>query len=260
MALPIMRGVIVRRILANYRVDRDVLAPLVPPPFRPQLVDGYGIAGLCLIRLQAIRPRAIAFPIGVSSENAAHRIAVEWDADGVRREGVFVLRRDTNAWLNTVVGGRLFPGEHHYARFTTEETPDKLQVQFTSRDGAVQAMVAGQPATRLPATSLFPSLQAASDFFARGALGYSVTKHPQRFDALALRTDDWQVAPLAIAQMSSSFFDDTARFPRGSIAFDCALVMRNIAHEWHPRTPLWGPAVHAQPEAAELHSFSPSAR
>jgi hypothetical protein len=30
-----------------------------------------------------------------------------------------------------------------------------------------------------------------------------------------------------------AFFDDPRRFPRGSIALDNALIMRDIAHEWH---------------------------
>jgi len=35
-----------------------------------------------------------------------------------------------------------------------------------------------------------------------------------------------------IESVRSSFFDDTNRFPKGSIHFDCALLMRNVAHEW----------------------------
>jgi hypothetical protein len=38
--------------------------------------------------------------------------------------------------------------------------------------------------------------------------------------------------------VESSFFDDRTRFPEGSIAFDCALLMRDLAHEWHARPQL----------------------
>lgn len=37
MRIPVVRGVIERRILVNYRVDPEVLAPLLPSPFRPKL-------------------------------------------------------------------------------------------------------------------------------------------------------------------------------------------------------------------------------
>src|SRR5689334_11593045 len=55
MYVPVIRGVIDRRILLNYRVDSKVLARLLPPPFRPKLVGGYGIVGACLIRLSHLR-------------------------------------------------------------------------------------------------------------------------------------------------------------------------------------------------------------
>src|SRR5919204_5757200 len=112
MQVPVIRGIIDRRILANFRVDATVLARLLPSPFRPKLVHGAGMAGVCLIRLKDIRPRFLPSFLGISSENAAHRIAVEWDEGGRRREGVFIPRRDTSSWLNTLAGGRLFPGLH----------------------------------------------------------------------------------------------------------------------------------------------------
>src|SRR6266508_3393522 len=85
--LPVIRGVIDRRILVNFRCDASVLASLVPPPFRLKLVRGFGMAGICLIRLQRVGPRWLPGAFGLASENAAHRIAVEWDEAGDRREG-----------------------------------------------------------------------------------------------------------------------------------------------------------------------------
>src|SRR4051812_3878025 len=112
MQIPVIRGIIDRRILVNYRVDPDVLTKILPAPFRPKLVNGAGMAGVCLIRLTKIRPRFLPSFLGISSENAAHRIAVEWDHDSKIKQGVFIPRRDTSSWPNTLVGGRLFPGIH----------------------------------------------------------------------------------------------------------------------------------------------------
>jgi hypothetical protein len=47
MQIPVIRGVIDRRILVNFRVDPDVLARFLPAPFRPKLVNGAGMAGVC---------------------------------------------------------------------------------------------------------------------------------------------------------------------------------------------------------------------
>ena len=53
-----MRGVIERRLLVNYRVDPEVVADQLPAPFEPELVNGYAVAGICLIRLGRLRPRS----------------------------------------------------------------------------------------------------------------------------------------------------------------------------------------------------------
>ena len=193
------------------------------------------MAGVCLIRLKHIRPRFVPSFLGISSENAAHRIAVEWDQDGQRCEGVFIPRRDTSSRLNTWAGGRLFPGLHHHARFRVDERDGRYHIGLVSDDGHTRLDVAGRTDAVLPATSVFHSLQEASDFFQRGSLGWSVTQQTGEFDGLELRSFDWQVTPLAVERVASSFFDDRTLFPAGSVEFDCALLMKGIDHEWHNR-------------------------
>jgi hypothetical protein len=238
MRIPVVRGVIDRRILVNYRVDPAVLARLVPPPFRPKVVHGAGVAGICLIRLRDVRPPLWPRWLGVRSENAAHRIAVEWDEGGGVREGVYIPRRDTSSRLNALAGGRLFPGLHHHARFTVRETADLLDVAVHSDDGVTAVAVRGRPARNLPESSVFGSLEEASAFFEAGSLGYSATNDPARFQGLELRCHGWHVEPLAVKAVESSFFDDPSRFPESSIQLDCALLMRGIEHEWHGKEDL----------------------
>ena len=57
MQLPALQGLVRRRILVNFRVAPDVMERHLPSPFRPKLVDGWALAGICLIRLEQIRPR-----------------------------------------------------------------------------------------------------------------------------------------------------------------------------------------------------------
>jgi hypothetical protein len=49
---------------------------------------------------------------------------------------------------------------------------------------------------------------------------------------LRLVTKGWRVTALDVEHVRSSLFDDPALFPPGSVEFDCALVMRDIEHEW----------------------------
>ena len=142
MRIPALHGVIDRRILVNYRVNPDVLQAVLPPPFHPKLVRGVAIAGICLIRLRGIRPTFVPSWLGISSENAAHRMAVEWqDATGRHREGVYIPRRDTSSRLNSLAGGRLFPGVHHHARFTVHETADRFEIALRSDDDGMHLKV-----------------------------------------------------------------------------------------------------------------------
>jgi hypothetical protein len=240
MRLPQIRGMVERRLLVNYRVDPDVVATHLPAPFRPQVVDGWAVAGICLIRLGHMRPRGLPGAIGLRSENAAHRIAVEWDTPDGLEAGVFIPRRDTESLVNRAVGGRLFPGEHEKARFTVSETPTDVRVAFESADGAVAVDVVVR--TGEFSSGLFPDLATASRFFEKGAVGYSVTREPGRFDGLELRTNAWKVDPVEVTSVRSSFFDDPGRFPAGTAHLDGALLMRDIPVTWHAQPSLHSPA------------------
>jgi hypothetical protein len=236
MRIPVLRGIIDRRILVNYRIDPNVLAGILPPPFRPQLVGPSGIGGICLIRLKHIRPRFFPTFIGLASENAAHRIAVEWDGhNGEVQRGVFIPRRDSNSRLSALVGGRLFPGTHHHARFRIDEHDGEYRISVDSDDGETHIALSGQLAESLSEGSAFGTIKQASEFFHRGSLGYSASKAPYEFDGLELCDLNWSIAPLAIDQLESSFFDDRERFPSHAIEYDSAFLMRGIEHEWHAR-------------------------
>jgi len=140
-----------RRILVNFRVDPEVMQRQLPGRFRPKLHAGAAIAGICLIRLEQIRPAHLPGFMGLSSENAAHRIAVLWeDEQGGAREGVFIPRRDTDSVLNQLAGGRVFPGEHHAAHFQVTNAGDKIDLSMKSTDGEVAVQVQGKVVAKLP--------------------------------------------------------------------------------------------------------------
>jgi Uncharacterized conserved protein (COG2071) len=238
MRLPHLQGIIERRLLVNYRVDPDVAAHLLPDPFRPQLVDDVAVAGICLLRLGAMRPQGLPRWFGLRSENAAHRIAVEWDTPDGPRTGVYIPRRDSASVTNAIVGGRLYPGVHEPARFGAIESAKAIHVAFTSRDGSASVDVAATLTDELSDSVLFPDTQAASRFFERGSDGYSATRHPRRFDGLRLETTAWQVRPLIVERVQSSFFEDDDAFPPGAAILDSALVMLDVPVTWTPLEPL----------------------
>jgi hypothetical protein len=233
MSLSNLHGVIRRRVLVNYRVDPQVMSRHLPAPFRPRLQSGHAIAGICLIRLEALRPAWLPRFCGWSSENAAHRVAVEWeDPSGATQTGVFIPRRDTNSRLNHCAGGRLFPGEHHLADFDVNDASSRLGIRMRSRDGRVSVDFRAYESSFHSDTVCFRRLADASAFFQGGNVSYSATSDPARLDGMELHLEKWQVLPLSVEYVASSYFDDEAHFPKGTATFDHALLMRDVPHEW----------------------------
>lgn len=239
MLLDTIHGIIDRRVLLNYRIDPAALQAVLPPGFRPKVFRGKGIGGVCMIRFRELRPRLIPGWLGLRSENAAHRIAVEWEQDDGIKEGVFIPRRDTNSRINQVFGGRVFPGIFHRGSFVGNEAANQIGLTIRRPDGTDEARFRGRIRDSLPATSLFATVAEAASFFSLGATGYSATREEGHYHGMELRSLDWQVEPMDIEEAYTSFFSDSQRFPQGSVELDCALVMRNIAHEWHSRPDLY---------------------
>jgi hypothetical protein len=230
MKIPAIKGIIDRRILINFAVEPDIAKNIVPVPFTPKLINGKAIAGICLIRLKHVRPKGLPAFIGFGSENGAHRIAVEWTENGKKREGVYIPRRDTTSGFNVLAGGRLFPGRHYRAEFNVVEKDARYHVAFKSSDGAVVSVDA-HIENEFPINSIFKDIQAASAFFKTGSTGYSPNKN--RYDGLFLNAYTWDIKPMEVSRLQSSYFEDKRIFPEGTVKFDNALLMTNIEHEWH---------------------------
>jgi hypothetical protein len=232
--LPTITGIIRRRLLINFSADANIVQKILPAGMSPKLHEDRAIVGICLIRLEHIRPKGMPEIFGFSSENAAHRIAVRWkNSEGQDEEGVFIPRRDTNSLIATLAGGRLFPGEHHHSEFQISDDGDSIVFTMKAKDGMGSIKVQAKSASQLPLLSSFSSLEVASKFFELGAVGFSVTKNPRRYDGIKLAVQGWKVGALDVSEVESSFFMNETQFPKGSIQFDHGLIMRDIAHEWH---------------------------
>jgi Uncharacterized conserved protein (COG2071) len=219
-----------RRLLVNYRIEPEFVARLLPWPFRPQLLSGMAVGGVCFIRLSGLRAGRLPRVPALVTENAAHRFAVEWDDASGTRVGVYVPRRDTNSKITSAAGGKIFPGSYRLARFIVQEPGDQVRITVSSRDGQVRLSVAAAPAPALD-SALFGTADDAAAFFRQGALGWSPAQADGCLDGVRLHSATWTVRPM-IAQIRSSLFDDPARFPPGTCVLDSAFLMRNLTARW----------------------------
>lgn len=211
-----------RRLLISYRVDPDTAASLLPAGFRPQVIDGAALAGVCVLGLESIRPSGAPGRGGLRSENAAHRIAVEWDGERGVERGVFIFERHSSAWHPVLFGGRLFPGVHRRARFRIEESDGRyaLTMEAGAHSLAADVEVGGEWSS-----GFFASVQEASDFYRSGRVGWSLGRDGRRAEAVTLTSDEWHVEGARLHGLRSSFFD---ALPEGAAVFDSVVVMRDL--------------------------------
>jgi hypothetical protein len=233
MKLPVIEGNIKRRILINYQLTPQEAMKLLPSPFRPKLMKGKAIIGICLIRLEQMRPSLSSWlKCGITSENAAHRIAVEWEENGISKEGVYIFRRDTNSILNQISGGRIFPGEQMSSKFIISDLDKRIDFKMISADGKTDVRFKGEETDKLPSTSVFSTIEELSEFFRGGADGYSPTKKGDCLQGMCLVTHTWNMTPLHIETLDTTFFTNTLQISRDSIKLDSVVIMRDISHEW----------------------------
>ena len=234
MKIPSLVGTIDRRILVNFRAELSVLRKFLPEPFEPLSVNGYGIVGICFFQLKDLRIKGAPSLLGYRSENSAHRISIQWEENGKRKTGVYIPRRDTSSVLNALAGGRVFSGAHRLAKFHVKEEEGTFDISFQGKDGT-SFYINAQESSNFPMGSLFKTLDRASAFFKRGNIGYAPRYKLEIFDGIELHIPQWEVQALRVNKVETGFFEDLTHFPKGSIYFDHALLMKNCEHEWIER-------------------------
>lgn len=231
--LPVIEGIVARRILLNFRTTPEVARLAVPLPLHVPTVGPYAMVGVCLIRLEKIRPKGLPALVGMSSENMAHRFAIRFETDGRLSDGVFVARRDTDSTFVHLLGGRLFPGYHRQAEFVAEETAEGLSMDIQTLNGTANVRLRARWTGQWQGSEVFRNLSDASEFYRQGSCGFSCGRDGRTLEGLRLEMKDWRVQPLEVIEVSSAFFGDRGPFPPGSVVFDHALLMRGVPHEWH---------------------------
>jgi hypothetical protein len=230
--LPTIQGVIARRMLLNFRADPDVVQRLLPAPLKVDHERGYAVVGVCLIRLESLRPRGVSAFLGVSSENMAHRVAIRYPSSEGPRPGVFVWRRETDQKLIELLGGRLFPGVHHSARFQITESDSRLAMTVITHDGEADVSFSARLAAEWKQTPTFDSFDEVSNFFKKGDCGFSCSLRGNELEGLQLKTLSWSMIPMEVESQRCAFYSNPEHFPPGSIEFDSGLLMRGVPHEW----------------------------
>jgi hypothetical protein len=224
--LPRITGIIDRRILLNYRAPLSVVQEMLPGPFEVRSVNGLALIGVCLIRFKSLRPAFLPAALGISSENAAHRISVVWSDKVGTHTGVYVTRRDTNSAFVKLTGGRVFPGVHGRAKFDVEESSDRVAISIGDSDGVLVSL-SGEISDDF-SSEVFASHDEASRYFQDDRIGYSPARSDRELEGLKLNCHKWVTSNLRIDESYVREF--SALSPE--IEFDHALIMHGVSHDW----------------------------
>src|SRR6266849_6254449 len=159
--IPTLEGIIARRVLLNFRADPKVVRRLVPEPLEVTIQNGAAMVGVCLIRLEQLRPKGLPAAMGISSENMAHRVAIRYPSENGMKDGVFVWRRETDFRLTALLGGRLFPGVHQLAEFHALSNDDTLTLDVRTKHGEADVRFQAHPAPGWQETPAFKTFAEA---------------------------------------------------------------------------------------------------
>jgi hypothetical protein len=110
-----------------------------------------------------------------------------------------------------------------------KEEKGSYHIDFTSSDNT-SISIDAKETNHFNSNSIFKSLGNVSDFFEKGAVGYS--PNGNKYEGLKLQAYKWEVRPLEVQNVHSSFYENENIFPKGSVQFDNALLMTRVEHEW----------------------------
>jgi hypothetical protein len=143
----------------------------------------------------------------------AHRVAIQYPSNNGIRPGVFIWRRETDQRLVELLGGRLFPGVHHHARFQVNESQNDLAMDVTTNDGKADVHFSAHRLKEWRPTPSFGSFDEVSEFFRKGDCGFSCSLNGDELEGLQLRTLKWEIAPMEVEckrQTNACFAAQTA--------------------------------------------------
>lgn len=221
-----MRATITRRLLVNATVTADAVRPLLPPGCVPAAVAGTDrtLVGVCVLRVDDLRPEGVPNALGRSFEGLAHRIAIR-RPDG--SPGVHIVRRETADRLALLVGGRLFPGAHHPIEL--ERGRGDLELHGSGHGGPTFLVRAVDEPPSGEARSVLGDDAAASAFFAVANIASSPSRRAGFPEVLRMEAPPFVVRAVGVREV---VLDRLAwalgDVPPSALSFDSAFVARDV--------------------------------
>lgn len=249
-------GMLEDTVLLNYRTDAEVLRRLLPEPFEPRLVDGYGLMGVLMYRLRDLEcERSMGLP-SPPSEHVLYRIAVSWQQGGRRYHGMYVLRHEVNTRLPIQHRRRgIFPVIARPVRWHRRPWRGSFEWSLRTRN-RVRLRLGARLSKHFPRESVFEDLDHAADFFGRERAAVAPRYQRQVFSCTHFLPLEWTVKPLHIHRLKTDFSQLENTFPKDRIFFDSGLYWAQLPCRWQEGREILAPRPFQEDMLSEPSSLS----
>ncbi|MDP5170606.1 MAG: DUF2071 domain-containing protein [Bacteroidia bacterium] len=225
-------GILEDMVLLNFRTDAEVLRRLLPQPFEPRLVDGFGLVGILLFRMRDLECETTMGLPSPPSEHVLYRIAVSWQQGARTHHGMYILRHEVNAKLPIQQRRRgLFPVAGRPVRWIRRPWAGSFEWTIKTKN-RLRLKVGGKFSKKFPGESVFESLDNASDFFARERSVVAPRYQKSIFTSTHFLPLHWSIKPLHIHTLQTDFSQLENLFPKGMIFFDSGLIWPQMPCRW----------------------------
>ncbi len=224
-------GVLENTVLLNFRTDAEVLRRLLPSPFEPRLVDGYGLVGILLFTMKDLScEKTMGF--SPPSDHVLYRIAVSWKKGGRTFHGMYLLRHEVNTRLPVRQRRRgLFPVAGIPVRW--HKVSDSGSIEWTLKNKTnTKLHVKAKISSSFSGGSVFRSLEEASDFFAAERAAIAPRFQKSIFSNTHFLPLTWPVKALFVQKLTTDVDQVENLFPKGQIFFDSGLIWSKIPCKW----------------------------
>lgn len=225
-------GVLENTVLLNFRTDAEVLRRLLPSPFEPRLVDGYGMVGILLFTMKDLTcETTMGFP-SPPSDHVLYRIAVSWKQGGRTFHGMYLLRHEVNTRLPVRQRRRgLFPVVGIPVRW--HKVSDSGSIEWTLKSKTKTKLhIKAKLSSCFSGGSVFGSLEEASDFFATERAAIAPRFQKSIFSNTHFLPLKWPVQPLFVNHLTTDVDQLQNLFPAGQIFFDSGLIWPKVPCKW----------------------------
>jgi len=228
-------------VAVNFRVAPAALRTLVPAVFDLDLYAGHAFVSLIASRLRDFRMGRLPRALRMNFYQATYRAHVTYtDFRGDRRRGCYFVQSHTNSALMSLAANLLpeFRAHHcaTYAMVMARQGPHVLLTVDAPDDPAAQAVLVldtGRDLPGMPATSVFPSREAASAFLVDFYDAFSYDPASREVFVLQVDRGDWQIR---VVEPVDAYFGylDAGPFPPGAATLDSVFYFQNTPYRWLP--------------------------